>query len=547
MTDRVAATGESAQACPFVAFEDERDDRSERPDPRHRCFAETPPASRGRSHQETYCLSTAFPACPTFQAWARREAARVQVAKDAQADAAVRLRDVPAQRESQAARDAAAAGLARDAAVRTSSGRDAAAVPIVPARDLVSPQDLAEEAPGDRGRAALEVALAGGAMRAAGPSGGGAAVGSSHAPDSGGDPSLGRGVTGDDGGPSASFDPGAPPLRLTPPPARRQLTDDDDDLASLLGRPPSSDRSDSGYDRSSANSVPPDLAQRRPAQGQWSAPPPWAGGVPPAGDPDGTGADAGSASAAAYSTVNRPTTADPSAAVDSEGRRVVVERPPAEARPRWAAPTDDGAAGAPVTSMAAWEADELEPIATGPTLRRSSSLATLLGWDRRPRAGSSRPGRTAGQAEPPWERPRRYEAYPTIRTRVGLPALSKAALAGLALLVGALALFFIPPLLLHSGGPGPGASGSAAASFSPGAASSSLAPTVAPARTPLTYTVKSGDTLVKIAKKYGLTVEQLLAANKQIKNPNKIAIGDVLVIPQATPSQVLDGGPSSTP
>ena len=40
-----------------------------------------------------------------------------------------------------------------------------------------------------------------------------------------------------------------------------------------------------------------------------------------------------------------------------------------------------------------------------------------------------------------------------------------------------------------------------------------------------------GETLSKIAKQYGLTLDQLLAANKQIKNPNKIAIGDELNIP----------------
>ena len=32
--------------------------------------------------------------------------------------------------------------------------------------------------------------------------------------------------------------------------------------------------------------------------------------------------------------------------------------------------------------------------------------------------------------------------------------------------------------------------------------------------------------MLKIAKKFGVTVEELLAANPKIKNPNKIAIGD---------------------
>ena len=53
--------------------------------------------------------------------------------------------------------------------------------------------------------------------------------------------------------------------------------------------------------------------------------------------------------------------------------------------------------------------------------------------------------------------------------------------------------------------------------------------------------MKSGDTLLKIAKKYKLTVDQLLAANKQIKNPNKIAVGDEIMIPVAGPSEIVDG------
>jgi LysM repeat protein len=45
------------------------------------------------------------------------------------------------------------------------------------------------------------------------------------------------------------------------------------------------------------------------------------------------------------------------------------------------------------------------------------------------------------------------------------------------------------------------------------------------------YTVRSGDTLKKIADKYGLTVEQILAVNKNITNPNLIITGDVIILP----------------
>ena len=49
-------------------------------------------------------------------------------------------------------------------------------------------------------------------------------------------------------------------------------------------------------------------------------------------------------------------------------------------------------------------------------------------------------------------------------------------------------------------------------------------PTAPPAPTPQVYVIKQGDTLSKIAKQFGLTLEELLAANTDtIKNPNKIA------------------------
>src|SRR4051794_12760018 len=75
MTDRGLPLVDGAPACPFVAFEDDRDARATAPDHRHRCYAEARPAPRALAHQEAYCLASAFPVCPTFQDWARREAA----------------------------------------------------------------------------------------------------------------------------------------------------------------------------------------------------------------------------------------------------------------------------------------------------------------------------------------------------------------------------------------------------------------------------------------------------------------------------------------
>jgi LysM repeat protein len=74
-----------------------------------------------------------------------------------------------------------------------------------------------------------------------------------------------------------------------------------------------------------------------------------------------------------------------------------------------------------------------------------------------------------------------------------------------------------------------------------------VAPTAKPAPTQRTYAVKQGDTLSTIAKRFGVTVDAILAANKNIKNPNKIAIGDLVVIPAAVPSEVVDGGASASP
>ncbi|OCL28511.1 hypothetical protein U472_01080 [Orenia metallireducens] len=45
------------------------------------------------------------------------------------------------------------------------------------------------------------------------------------------------------------------------------------------------------------------------------------------------------------------------------------------------------------------------------------------------------------------------------------------------------------------------------------------------------YTIQAGDTLSKIANRYNLTVEQLIKANSQIKNPNKIFVGQLICIP----------------
>lgn len=50
------------------------------------------------------------------------------------------------------------------------------------------------------------------------------------------------------------------------------------------------------------------------------------------------------------------------------------------------------------------------------------------------------------------------------------------------------------------------------------------------------YTVKKGDSLGGIAAKHGVSVDELLKANKNLK-PNKMLIGDVLILPGGTPAK----------
>ena len=83
-----------------------------------------------------------------------------------------------------------------------------------------------------------------------------------------------------------------------------------------------------------------------------------------------------------------------------------------------------------------------------------------------------------------------------------------------------------------------------------------FAPTVTP--TPSEYSVKANDTLIVIAYRNGLTVDELLAANPDV-NPYVLSIGTVLKIPApkanagialaptTTPAPVFLGSPECTP
>lgn len=383
MTDRGLPIVDGAPACPFVAFEDDRDGRALGPDHRHRCFAEPRPAPRALAHQQAYCLSSAFAVCPTFQDWARREAA------------------------------AARPGTVRPG---TPEARPALEdVPVVP--------------------------------------------------------------------------PVSTPL---PPPVREA-------------------RHAPGTD------TPPPIPPKRNPQREWAAPPPWSGE-----DQPGERSTASSTSGSLYG---------PAAAglAGSAAYRLAGPDPEQPAAPRssgYSAPVDD--------LDEEWPATLGDERGTAAPARNAPDGAGSRDQVHRPPAQD--PSEMFG---PAWERPRRYEAYPTLKTRVGLPSMGgipRLGVAVIALALAALALFFLGPMLLGIGSQDSGVG----TNPTPGPTAAQVTPTPAitavPAPTPQVYVVAKGDTMSKIAKKFGVTVEQLLAANLQIKDPNKIKIGDEVKIPAPVPN-----------
>ncbi|HEY7969274.1 MAG TPA: LysM domain-containing protein [Candidatus Limnocylindrales bacterium] len=438
MTERGLPIADGATACPFVAFESDRDERASVPDHRHRCYAETRPAPRALAHQEAYCLSSAFPVCPTFQDWARREAAR--------------SRGEPAPTGSAWGGTAAVAAAGAASAAPRSDGPT----------DDTGANDLAPD-PGEALPAAAFVAAA-------------------HADaDPGGAPQGDAGVDGPDGD-DDSLEPAGrddEPVYRNPP-------------RDWAAPPPWLASSDAG--RSGADAEPPPFLGKRSEPGAGlagSAADQLAGGAPPPRRPDST--------------------VDP-----------------------WTAAAAAGAAAAAAGSGAA----------AGPAPHGTPAADDHIGYQegppnripRRPRAYDQHLG---GPPGPDWEQPRRQEAYPEIKARVGMPQLPRIVLTAGVVALLAIALFFLPGILNIGGiGTPPAASASPSA-----AADQSIAPTEPPAPTPQVYTIKKGDTLLKVARTHGLTLEELLTANPAIKNPNKVSEGQQIVIP--VPSASDGSGPAS--
>jgi LysM domain-containing protein len=423
MIDRGAQSNEGAQVCPFVAFEHERDERATSPDHRHRCFAEPRPAPRAIAHQEAYCLSSAFPVCPTFQDWARREAASPRGAGIGAATAAVAA--------------GAAVQPSRNAPVRGGPGnwpqppsfaaRDSGPTPSGADADYDRDGDEVEEDADDRGAPVFPAARA--------------APGSGLAGSSADRVAMAGGVAG----------AGAADAR-------------------------------SGW----------------PAADDLSAPRPSNGNAPFSARGESAGVAAGGFPGAGGASAR-----------DEDFEPGFDDR----AREQGDYPNRDERIG-----------------------RDEGERRGIFGRrDKRPRVGETR--KVQVDEPPAWERPRRNDAYPTTRKRMGMPGLSKIVLFAVLLVAAAVAVFFLPQLLINrASNPSAGvASPTAPAAASASAAASEL-PTAAPTPTPFTYTVKPKDTLTKIAARFGVTVDQILAANPTITNPNVVSIGDKLVIPTAAPS-----------
>ncbi len=515
MSERGLPVAESsAVACPFVAFEDERDERSTQPDHRHRCYAELRPAPRALAHQETFCLTSAFPACPTFQDWARREAARERQ---------------PVTRAQEPARDPFAS--------RAAPQRSWAAPPPWLGDD--------EDDSGDDGGSGREAAGGSGRADPSGREGGSGRA----------EPSGREGGSGRERG--SGLEAGSRDVSDAPPPGF---------LDRRAGRPAAP--ADTG------GAIDSRRTERQTGRGLADVDPerPW---LPAADgrraerrDEGRTGADLETRreglDRGELATPNEPSGRGERWDWGSEDRdeRVLRGR-------EWRAGDleEEGASSSMSDELDddAWEARSAGrqgASGSGVLDALAGSIGSALGRDRRPRVGAARargaadsdrsPGRPPqaridarpnDPAAPAWERPRRLEAYPTLKTRIGLPAVPPVALGCGALAVAAVALFLLPLLLFRPNG-GSGTAGGPTPTPTVGA-SASAAVTPTPAPTADTYTVKAGDTLSAIAKRLGVTLDELLAANPQIKDPNKIGLGDQVNIPSRAPTVVTDASPSN--
>ena len=441
MTERGLPIVDGAPACPFVAFEDDRDERATSPDHRHRCYAEAEPAPRALAHQEAYCLASAFPVCPTFQDWARREAARSRA-------------DAPRSMDT----DSLAAAAANQQPQRN------------PPRSWAAP-------PPWSGRANP-------ALSAADSDWEDEADGGAPGPDV---PRRGRGLSGSYAD-RVALEPGVPGMGREP---EYEPEPDDEDVpvgdvppyAPPVGEPPRGSE------------------QPRPAVPRSEAP----RGEPPRIEPPRNEPPPGGSS--------RPEPSSPGAWADGDEDD---EEPEPQVRRRRERDLERAAA-----------------LGTGAQGAARAAGAGAGGGG----GGGIRHERRRDSNAPEWERARPMEAFPTLRSR-RLPELSipPILVAVVALALAAAVLFALPGLL----GFGKPSAGNSAEPTTPLRTELiTPAPTPVPQPTDQIYVVKSGDTLSRIAGRFNITLEELIAANAEtLPDPDKLQIGDQLIIPAVDPAEL---------
>jgi hypothetical protein len=141
------------------------------------------------------------------------------------------------------------------------------------------------------------------------------------------------------------------------------------------------------------------------------------------------------------------------------------------------------------------------------------------------------PGRSAGSGE--WNRPRAARV-PRPSWRDDVPAIVPPVAIGVAILLLVAVLLFLLPGFLAGGGAAP-------APASPSPVPSSLVgpsptpepmPTTEAGATLRTYKVQRGDTLIDIARRFGVELAQLVCINPSLRrDPDNIYFGTVLTIP----------------
>ena len=422
MTERGTQIVNPARACPFVAFVDERDERSTVPDHRHRCYAEEVPAPRALAHQEAYCLSSNFPVCPTFQDWAKREAAQA--------------RDVPG-----------GATLAGGAGLSAASG--------------LFPETVVDRDDDD---------LAGRERR----------------------------------------------REWAAPPAWR--SEDDDDVAGEL--PPFSPPATTLGGPSAATSA----SAVSPAV------------VPPAG----------SASSSIPAGLSGSLADRMAGGRDEEIATPGTRRDWEDANRAWGEATR-----AKIDDVDEWGDDtgQIDRAAlVGGAAAASGAVAgrrDATGWPREDRDAAGRTVMEREAVAPSWERPKRFEAYPALRSRRGLPVVPL--VIGLIVIALAALLLFKLPEFLGVGAPAttasPSPSGVITTTPEPTTPTSSAGASVAPGPTATTYKVQPGDTMTKIANKFSVPLQELIDANKDtVPNPSNLLVGQTLIIPAVAPTTLPDAG-----